>query len=96
MSQTIPLQQSNHSRRKKESTQVLASTRCDLKNQNDRKFVWKAGPVGYLVILHHALFHKNDNQCTNTSIVQATGSYLVLLLLPAKHIMQSNRTAVTK
>jgi hypothetical protein len=64
-----------------------------LADENDLSSFWI---VGYLVILHHALFHKDDNQCTNTNIVQATASYLVLLLLPAKHIMRSNRTAVTK
>jgi hypothetical protein len=52
------------------------------------------GHVGYLVILHHALFHKNHNQYTSTSIIQATASYLLLLLLPTRHFMRSNTTTV--
>jgi hypothetical protein len=42
-----------------------------LADENDLLSFWN---VGYLVILHHALFHKNDNQYTNTSITQATAS----------------------
>ena len=64
-----------------------------LADENDLSSFWI---VGYLVILHHALFHKDDNKYTSTSIMQATASYLLLLLLPARHFMRSNTTKVTK
>jgi hypothetical protein len=49
-----------------------------LADENDLSSFWI---VGYLVILNHALIHKYDKQNTNTSIMQATTSYLLLLIM---------------
>ena len=44
-----------------------------LADENDLLSFWI---VGYLVILHHALFHKNDNQYTNTSTTSSKTFYV--------------------
>jgi hypothetical protein len=60
-----------------------------LADENDLSSFWI---VGYLVILHHALIHKQDNQNTNKSIMLATTSYLILLLFAIKHIIKTAAT----
>ena len=49
-----------------------------LPDENDLSSFWI---VGYLVILHHALIRKYDKQNTNTSIMQATASYVLLIFI---------------
>lgn len=51
--------------------------------------------VGYLVISHHALIHKQDKQNTNRSIMLATTSYLILLCNKAYNQNSSNKLKET-